>query len=524
MDLRFPDASFRADPGRRLLSGLLVPWNVPTRSGGQWYVFQPDSLYWSNVSRVKLNRGHNLHDAIGVATELHSTSAGLEGSFRVATGDDGDATLKLAAEGVTDGFSVEVTWTDDGDRVEDSPHIVAGKRVQVVSRAALRGVALVAYPAYDDARVWGIAASRDGRLEIRLDADLEEGVKAAADRSGTSVSELVRGQLRHFTSQRPVYPLTGSGPSLLADLWTQNHPTEGDSFAAAERLEGHRRFMREMQATFATATRATDPELIPPGYRPLLAGIESDRPLFEAASHGDLSTPTPFVVPGNIDETAIDTGVAAHVEGTQPTEGTLSLTQRTVTPAGVSGKFSVTREIADASSPQADAIVFALMREDFDRQVETLIYTELNGSGGQGGTITGDFVPSGAAVRTSTGAALPADLRKALGLFVDHRKQKARSVVASSRKAVSEALEALDMTAWALRDVTVELSPWITGTAAGDGDVFILGRNDLWCWESPLLEFSYRERSGPALVDLSLFAYVAVRLIRPQGLAAIRHT
>jgi hypothetical protein len=87
-----------------------------------------------------------------------------------------------------------------------------------------------------------------------------------------------------------------------------------------------------------------------------------------------------------------------------------------------------------------------------------------------------------------------------------------------------EALEALDMTAWALHDVSVELSPVITGTAAGDGDVFILGRNYLWCWESPLLEFSYAERSGPALVDLALFGYVAVRLIRPQGLAAIRHT
>ena len=53
---------------------------------------------------------------------------------------------------------------------------------------------------------------------------------------------------------------------------------------------------------------------------------------------------------------------------------------------------------------------------------------------------------------------------------------------------------------------------------------FILGRNDLWCWESSLLEFHYAERAGPALVDLALFGYVAVRLIRPQGLAAIRHT
>lgn len=52
------------------------------------------------------------------------------------------------------------------------------------------------------------------------------------------------------------------------------------------------------------------------------------------------------------------------------------------------------------------------------------------------------------------------------------------------------------MTAWALRDVTLELSPFITGTAAGDGDVFVLGTGDLWVWSSPLLEFAYYERQG----------------------------
>jgi hypothetical protein len=190
----------------------------------------------------------------------------------------------------------------------------------------------------------------------------------------------------------------------------------------------------------------------------------------------------------------------------------------------VSGQFRVTREIANSTNPAVDVVVHALMREDFDRQVETMIYTELNGSNGQGGTITGDVVPSGAAVRTSTGAAAGGPAESAGAVLRLPQAEAAASVVASSRKAVGEALEALDMQAWALRDVTVELSPWITGTAAGDGDVFILGRNDLWAWQSPLLEFSHHEWQGSALVDLALFGSVAVRLIRPQGLAAIRHT
>ena len=119
---------------------------------------------------------------------------------------------------------------------------------------------------------------------------------------------------------------------------------------------------------------------------------------------------------------------------------------------------------------------------------------------------------------------MPADLRKAILNYVDFRKTKARSVVASSRASVSDALESLDLQAFALRDVSVELSPWITGVAAGDGDLFILGTGDLWAWSSPLLDFRFAERAGPAAVDLAVWAYFAAKMIKPVGLSSIRHT
>ena len=74
-----------------------------------------------------------------------------------------------------------------------------------------------------------------------------------------------------------------------------------------------------------------------------------------------------------------------------------------------------------------------------------------------------------------------------------------------------------------MRDVSIELSPWITGVAAGDGDVFLLGTGDLWCWSSPLLDFRFAERAGPATVDLAVWAYFATKMIKPVGLSPIRH-
>jgi hypothetical protein len=68
------------------------------------------------------------------------------------------------------------------------------------------------------------------------------------------------------------------------------------------------------------------------------------------------------------------------------------------------------------------------------------------------------------------------------------------------------------------------LSLWITGTAAGDGDAFLIGPDALWTWASPVLTLSYGERKGPALVDVALFGYFVAKVLRPAGIASIRHT
>ena len=104
-------------------------------------------------------------------------------------------------------------------------------------------------------------------------------------------------------------------------MWLRSHPNEGDSRAAIDRLERHAQFIRRLSAEFTTSTTTTDSEIIPPGYRPLLANNEADRPLFAASTKGDIRDATAFLIPGNVTETAIGTGAATHVEGTQPTEG-----------------------------------------------------------------------------------------------------------------------------------------------------------------------------------------------------------
>jgi hypothetical protein len=64
----------------------------------------------------------------------------------------------------------------------------------------------------------------------------------------------------------------------------------------------------------------------------------------------------------------------------------------------------------------------------------------------------------------------------------------------------------------------------MTGVAAGDSQIFILNRSDLWVWESPLLTFRFEEKQGPANIELNVFGYFATHLLRPVGLSGIRVT
>jgi HK97 family phage prohead protease len=151
--------TFRVDRARRTLAGLVIPWTVTTmaRDRNRWN-FARDSLWWSDVGRVKLNRSHVADQLIGRATELENRADGLHARFLIARTPAGDEALAEAEDGVRDGFSAEPVMQADDYRVGPDG-------VRFVTKARLLAVALTGMPAYDDARVTHVAASRPPSYE-----------------------------------------------------------------------------------------------------------------------------------------------------------------------------------------------------------------------------------------------------------------------------------------------------------------------------------------------------------------------
>jgi len=585
---------FQVDVERRTITGPVLPWGKVANNGIAKWRFVKDSVSWSEPSRIKLNLHHDSTVLVAYATRLQSASRGLMATFKVDRSPEGDRALQKAEDKILDGFSVEVDF-ESFDSWEPDP---TDETVRLVRQATLRGVALTGVPAFDDARVASVKASRDnqrgtpmtatagkGQPDAAFDFDgymsgladkitdshqklseglaetlgesFSAGIKAALEGIHDPQNEgpqPVRAARYTVTREDPIYRFNGLGHSLVRDAWYATRERDDD---AIDRLRKYRQQTEDvakltnqrLSAQFTPQSTATASQIVPPGYRPDLyvPQLQQGRPLVSAASQGTIGNATPFVVP--VFSTA--TGATAdHVEGTNPSDGALTFTTKTVTPGAVSGRLVLTREIVDSSNPAIDAIAVAAMNESYARQTETKVYTLLNGANGSGGTITGDFVPSGAQAATFVGStgtppALIGGIRNRLAKYPFNRfasptmalmGQNGTVILATSTDTTGRPIfpsvgaqntsgvgNALTQ-GWYV-DGLPHIPAWaITGVAAGDTQIFTLNRADLWVWESPLLTFRFEEKQGPANIELNVFGYFATHLLRPVGVSGIRIT
>ena len=579
------DLEFRADPEKRTVSGLLLPFNVPTSDGRQ-IRFAAGSVTWQKaaVSRIKLDREHDLGQLLGSATKVDSGDQGVTAAFKVAKTPAGDEALALAADGALDGLSAVV-------RITDAIPDPANEGGTLVTAATLTRATLTAQPAFDDARLSSVALTSEGTTVMTTATTEPQAPAAPAAAPGTESftaaveaftdaveqlgerlaapqgRELVpAGHAVGFTVKEPaVYTFdAGHGPSLVRDVWRSRNGDPGEQAEASARLQKFAAQQAEVTGAvarqgvqeFATVNRTVGANVIPPGYRPdlYIPQLFQGRPLTDMCSQGTLTDATPFLIP----KFGTATGATAdHVEGTNPTDGVLSFnTSVTVTPGAISGRFRITREVVDASNPAIDAIAGNALRESYSQQTEGKVYTKLNGANGVGGTITAGFVPSGAAVVASgpggsvgsiadEGTLLLAAVRQQLIEYPFRRFANPTRLALSKEAATAFAL-AVDTTGRPLLprigamnaaggvrtldqafdiDGLAGVPAWsITGNTAADFDTAMWNDQDFWVWESPTLFFRYEEVAGPANIDLVLFGYFATEILRGNSFSAVRLT
>lgn len=360
-------------------------------------------------------------------------------------------------------------------------------------------------------------------INSRFTPDQLELVGRVAQHVGLSRSETLRqatlaglGSVGAGWEVGQPYRFDGAGQySILADIQSARYNPD-----AAQRLG---KFQQWQTQLFTTVTTGGAPQLIPPGYRDTFIVPVDDRPLTAMATRLPLSDSTPFTLPGTV--TSSD-GAQVHDEGDPPAAGSLEFSGGTVTPRSIVGRFEVSRELLDSSSPAADLVAIAAARADYNRRAEQRVLQALQTA--QQGVPDQHTVPSGTQVRVAANAgALPDVLRQTLA---DHAFRAGTSAtdVALSRDAAAALALPLDSQAdrvtggWLTRDLAIRPAPSMLQAEPGEADVFVSSPGQLYVWESPLLELRYSERSGPGLVELVVFGYQAAHVVRARGLSAVR--
>lgn len=415
---------FSVDASSRTVEGVGLPYGRVGKKYGMKFRFRKGSLEFGEISRVKHLKDHIT--PVGRALELRDTQRALMVKMSVARGPVGDELLQLAEDGVYDGFSVGVDFSLNP---EDGDVVLARDGVYDVLRATLQEVTSTYRPAFDDARMTRVAATRDGGNTMGCQTcgfehapgapcqtappgtifqqggppavqptPAQQGAPANPPAGAPTLGQGQVLQLNRDDLMALVQQLTPEGPAVInptrpTSQFDVREPApyrfdrggnlcKGAFDFSTDIINGYRNgdqaardranaFVKEEweRRMFDVATGDVN-ELNPTRQRPDMYVDQRafQYPVWNAISKGTLADITPFTFPKFNSASGL---VGNHTEGVEPGSGTITTTSQTVTPTAVSGKAKITRETWDqGGNPQISALIWRQMEKGWYEALE----------------------------------------------------------------------------------------------------------------------------------------------------------
>jgi HK97 family phage prohead protease len=372
--------TFKVDAETRTIKGLALPYgDVAENADGKWS-FSKGSLTWD---KVRLLNNHDWSQLIGTV-ELAETDEGLVMTAKVARGQRGDEILELADMGALDGLSVGLGNDIKATLKADVRHVKSG---------TVREVSTTPIPAFERAAIRSVAASAAQNKETdmpEIETKVDETPVSFSKQDGDTLMSQVKSLTEKIAElekikipigpgtqlqvkEEPIYRFSGTTPA------PSGHDFATDLFNAAR--NGDQAALKRVQDFTAAhlGPRFVDTadvnEVNPSTYKPdmfLGQAPVPTSPLYDTFHKGSLSSVTPFFW-SKLDRTGTTVAVADHVEGTDPTDTDLvTAAGATVTPAPVSGKVHITREVADqGGNPMVSGLVWSEFERSFKIALET---------------------------------------------------------------------------------------------------------------------------------------------------------
>jgi HK97 family phage prohead protease len=419
--LELSDFQFSVDDERRTITGLVVPWEgVSSPKFGMRLRFAKDSIKAAAAKFVRLFEDHSDKKVRGRAVSMNETETGLEMTFKVDDGPDGDNVLALAKSGVKTGLSIGAQiFPQDIEPDQENP---GGFLVKL---ANLLEVSLVQEPSFANSRVITVMASKEfGEImeetttpaveapaePAKVEFSAPEGYvlmpKAAVESYGPAV--IVPRTATAKVTEPANYVFDRSGNLQNArhdfgiDMVRALNPNFFD-FAAKQRVEEF------VTAQFADVQTDDVNELNPNVHLPrYIDQRDYQSPVWNAVYKGNLPNG-----PGSFDYPKYNSssGLAAvqSAEGAEPDSGAYTTTEQIVTPETVVGKAKISRQVWDLGGrPNIGDLIWRQMMRGWQEGLEARVIAVLDAASP---TALGTFTAGGG----TTGQTLASQLRSGIG-------------------------------------------------------------------------------------------------------------
>jgi HK97 family phage prohead protease len=201
MLINFSSPIEAADSGRRIISGVVVPFGKVGNTSVGPVVFERGSIAIKDGTKIKLLAQHDPTNPIGRAQSFSTTNEAIYGSFKISASQKGTDYLIMASEDLIGGLSVGV-------------EVIASKPAKdgtiYVQSAILKEVSLVESPAFVDAVVTNVAASEGEEV-----SDVEETSEEVTTQPETE-SEAIVEETTTAAVTEAAAPAEASRPTIKA--------------------------------------------------------------------------------------------------------------------------------------------------------------------------------------------------------------------------------------------------------------------------------------------------------------------
>ena len=396
MLLTFNQEIQAADTERRVVSGLIAPYDeIGSTSAGK-VMFARGSITYAEATDIKLLMQHQQDKPVGRAIAFSDSTEGVYGSFKLSSSTRGQDALVLAQENLVSGLSVGVDVTASkpmGDYL-------------LVTAAVLREVSLVESAAFERASVTDIAAARAELIaatstkekvttisttivetETETETESEEAVTTAPENTSEETPVDAPAEAETVQAARKIIrPSALDSQRVRTPIISMPTYTE-HKIKAALGSEDSRLYV-----TAADDSYTTNPAFSPTQYlQEFVTNTRFGTPAIDACSQGTLPTSGMTInVPSLVTSAGGGTGVApvvtveAEAGAVQNTGMETAYLSGTVSKYAGMNTYSV--ELLERSDPNFFAELTTQLENAYLKTIDTAVLAAMITAGQQGAT------------------------------------------------------------------------------------------------------------------------------------------